>query len=136
VVQSRRRYAGIEASVWFGLSLLYIPLTRSLQPSLLMTVLAVAILMGASKLLLVYGAFVWRRAAGGARLALAGSGALAAGTGAALLIRLLYDLLAPDVVPFSLAFNILSDVIWTGAHALAVGFLLRFLERRRSRSVR
>jgi hypothetical protein len=38
-------------TIWIGLCILYVPLTRSMQPSPLMTVLAVGILMGCSKLL-------------------------------------------------------------------------------------
>lgn len=136
MVETRRGLSGIELTIWIGLSILYVPLTRSMQPSLLMTVLAVGILMGCSKLLLLFGSFVWRRSAGAARLAFVGLGTLAAGTAAALLIRLLYALLAPEVVPFSLSFNILADTVWTGAHALGVGLLLGFLDRRWSRSVR
>lgn len=132
MVRSRRALAGIELVLWIGLSILYVPLTRGMQPSLLMTLLAVAILMGCAKLLLVVGAIVWRRWAGAVRLALLGLSALIAGTVAALLIRLLYAWLFPDVVPFSLAFNIAADTAWTGAHALAIGLLLHRLRRERA----
>lgn len=120
----------IEGLIWAALSVAAVFLTRDWQPSWTLAVLAVLTLNAASAALLHGGRvmIVGRRGAvRGLGLALA---ALGAGVAAALVIRGLYVWLAPDVTPFSLAFNIASDTVWVIVHALLVGGVTRLLQRR------
>ena len=52
------------------------------------------------------------------------------GLAAALVIRGLYLWLYPNVRPFSLAFNIATDIGWLTVHALFVGCTLWLLRRK------
>ena len=112
--------------VWGLVFVFWFVVSRNNHPTSLLNALATSILVGCSAV----GVLVWRHAFSGRRFpvrtALRVLCVVVLGTLAALIIRLIYDLLlGPDPRRFSFVSNLMMDIGFVAIHVLVAGVVSR-----------